>query len=103
MPARDRRGPSTRSVPNAGLSGTVEKYIGDAMMAVFGVPVAHDEDALRAVRATAEMRDALERLNGALRTERGVTLEAQTGVNTGPVVVGPGGPGEAIVVGDGGA
>ena len=80
--------------------GTVEKYIGDAVMAVFGVPVAHDEDALRAVRAGAEMRDALERLNGALRAERGVTLEARTGINTGPVVVGPGGPGEAIVVGD---
>ena len=80
--------------------GTVEKYIGDAVMAVFGVPVAHDEDALRAVRAGAEMREALERLNGALRAERGVTLEARTGINTGPVVVGPGGPGEAIVVGD---
>ncbi len=80
--------------------GTVEKYIGDAVMAVFGVPVAHDEDALRAVRAAAEMREALERLNGGLRAERGVTLEARTGINTGPVVVGPGGPGEAIVVGD---
>jgi len=80
--------------------GTVEKYIGDAVMAVFGVPVAHDEDALRAVRASAEMREALERLNGVLRTERGVTLEARTGINTGSVVVGPGGPGEAIVVGD---
>jgi class 3 adenylate cyclase/tetratricopeptide (TPR) repeat protein len=80
--------------------GTVEKYIGDAVMAVFGVPVAHDEDALRAVRAGAEMRQALVGLNGTLRAERGVTLEARTGINTGPVVVGPGGPGEAIVVGD---
>jgi class 3 adenylate cyclase/tetratricopeptide (TPR) repeat protein len=80
--------------------GTVEKYIGDAVMAVFGVPVVHDEDALRAVRAAAEMRAALERLNGELRIERGVTLETRTGINTGSVVVGPGGPGEAIVVGD---
>jgi class 3 adenylate cyclase/tetratricopeptide (TPR) repeat protein len=80
--------------------GTVEKYIGDAVMAVFGVPVVHEEDALRAVRAAVEMREALDRLNGALRTERGVTLEARTGINTGSVVVGPGGPGEAIVVGD---
>jgi class 3 adenylate cyclase/tetratricopeptide (TPR) repeat protein len=80
--------------------GTVEKYIGDAVMAVFGVPVAHDEDALRAVRAAAEMREALERLNDGLLVERGVSLEARTGINTGAIVVGPGGPGEAIVVGD---
>jgi len=80
--------------------GTVEKYIGDAVMAVFGVPVVHEEDALRAVRAGAEMREALDRLNVGLRGERGVTLEARTGINTGSVVVATGGPGEAIVVGD---
>ncbi len=80
--------------------GTVEKYIGDAVMAVFGVPIAHDDDALRAVRAGAEMREALVKLNDFLRAERGVTLAARTGINTGMVVVGPGGPGEAIVVGD---
>jgi len=80
--------------------GTVEKYIGDAVMAVFGVPVVHEEDALRAVRAAAQMREALERLNVGLGAERGVTLEARTGINTGSVVVGTGGPGEAIVVGD---
>jgi len=80
--------------------GTVEKYIGDAVMAVFGVPVVHEEDALRAVRAAAEMREALERLNVGLLEERGVSLQARTGINTGSVVVGTGGPGEAIVVGD---
>ena len=80
--------------------GTVEKYIGDAVMAVFGVPLIHEEDALRAVRAAAEMREALEQLNAGLRQERGVTLEARTGINTGSVVVGIGGAGAAIVVGD---
>lgn len=80
--------------------GTVEKYIGDAVMAVFGVPVIHEEDALRAVRAAAEMRETLERLNVGLLDERGVSLQARTGINTGSVVVGTGGPGEAIVVGD---
>ncbi len=80
--------------------GTVEKYIGDAVMAVFGVPLAHDEDALRAVRAAAEMREALIRLNRGSGAQRDVALEARTGINTGLVVVGPGGPGEAIVVGD---
>ncbi len=80
--------------------GTVEKYIGDAVMAVFGVPLVHEDNALCAVRAAVEMREAFERLNVGLRGERGVTLEARAGVDTGSVVVGSGGPGEAIVVGD---
>jgi class 3 adenylate cyclase len=58
--------------------GTVEKFIGDAVMAVFGVPQAHEDDALRAVRAAVEMRDALPELG----------VEARIGVNTGEVVTG---------------
>ena len=58
--------------------GTVEKFIGDAVMAVFGVPVAHEDDALRACRAAVEMRDALPELG----------LDARIGVNTGEVVTG---------------
>jgi len=71
-------------------SGTVEKFIGDAIMAVFGVPVLHEDDALRAVRAAAEMRDALARLNVELERDRGVTIQTRTGVNTGEVVAGSG-------------
>ena len=58
--------------------GTVEKFIGDAVMAVFGVPVAHEDDALRAVRAAAEMRDALPQLG----------VQGRLGVMTGEVVTG---------------
>jgi class 3 adenylate cyclase/tetratricopeptide (TPR) repeat protein len=58
--------------------GTVEKFIGDAVMAVFGVPVAHEDDALRAVRAAVEMRAALPELG----------VQARIGVNTGEVVTG---------------
>src|SRR5207245_6609876 len=58
--------------------GTVEKFIGDAVMAVFGVPQLHEDDALRAVRAAGEMRAALPELG----------LQARIGVNTGEVVTG---------------
>ena len=67
---------------------TVEKFIGDAVMAVFGVPVVREDDALRAVRAALEMRDALARLNAELEREHGVRLLTRTGVNSGEVVVG---------------
>jgi class 3 adenylate cyclase/tetratricopeptide (TPR) repeat protein len=58
--------------------GSVEKFIGDAVMAVFGVPVLHEDDALRAVRAAAEMRDALPELG----------VQGRIGVMTGEVVTG---------------
>ncbi len=68
--------------------GTVEKFIGDAVMAVFGVPVVREDDAARAVRAIVELRDALERLNAELDREHGIRITTRTGVNTGEVVVG---------------
>ena len=69
--------------------GTVEKFIGDAVMAVFGVPQVHEDDALRAVRAALELRDSVE-------------LEVRIGVNTGQVVTGQAanGQGDTLVTGD---
>jgi class 3 adenylate cyclase/tetratricopeptide (TPR) repeat protein len=68
--------------------GTVEKFIGDAVMAVFGVPVVHEDDALRAARAALDMRAALGELNEELERDYGTWLEARIGVNTGEVVTG---------------
>jgi class 3 adenylate cyclase/tetratricopeptide (TPR) repeat protein len=68
--------------------GTVEKFIGDAVMAVFGVPTVHEDDALRAVRAAVELRNSLASLNDQLERDYRVTLELRTGVNTGEVVTG---------------
>jgi DNA-binding SARP family transcriptional activator len=72
--------------------GTVEKFIGDAIAAVFGVPAVREDDALRAVRAAVDMRSALETLNEELERDLGVRLRAHTGVNTGEVFTGPGAP-----------
>ena len=83
-----------------GHGGTIEKYIGDAIMAVFGLPRMHEDDALRAVRAAAEMGEALAELNVTLRAGFGVTLENRTGVNTGEVVTGEGGGAQRLATGD---
>jgi len=80
--------------------GTVEKFIGDAVMAVFGAPVAHEDDALRAVRAADEMRNRLGDLNAELEPRHGVTLAMRIGVNTGEVVAGDPAAGQALVTGD---
>lgn len=66
--------------------GTVEKFIGDAVMAVFGIPVIHEDDALRAVRAAADLRAELPQLNAALKRDYDTSLELRTGVNTGEAV-----------------
>jgi class 3 adenylate cyclase/tetratricopeptide (TPR) repeat protein len=68
--------------------GTVEKFIGDAVMAAFGIPVVHEDDALRAVRAASEMRERLRVVNESIERNQGVTIQVRTGVNTGEVVTG---------------
>jgi class 3 adenylate cyclase len=67
--------------------GTVEKFVGDAVMAVFGIPVASEDDALRATRAATELREVV----------HGLDLEVRIGVNTGAVVAGEG---DTLVTGD---
>src|SRR5262245_3770844 len=68
--------------------GTIEKFIGDAVMAVFGVPRVHEDDALRAVRAAADMQGALASANERFDRDFGVRIRARIGVNTGEVLAG---------------
>src|SRR3954470_17678715 len=80
--------------------GLVEKYIGDAVMAVFGLPTLHEDDALRAVRAAHGMRTALERFNEELEASIGIRLANRTGVHTGEVVTGDSSTGQRLRTGD---
>jgi class 3 adenylate cyclase/tetratricopeptide (TPR) repeat protein len=80
--------------------GTVEKFIGDAVMAVFGIPQLREDDALRAVRAAEEMRRELTVLNEELRHDWGVEILTRTGVNTGEVLAGDPSVGDSLIVGD---
>ena len=80
--------------------GTVEKFIGDAVMAVFGIPVLHEDDALRAVRAALEMQEAVAELNRGLRRDWDLELSIRTGVNTGEVVAGEAETAQTLVTGD---
>jgi class 3 adenylate cyclase/tetratricopeptide (TPR) repeat protein len=80
--------------------GTVEKFIGDAVMAVFGIPELHEDDALRAVRAATELRVALASVNEELQREFAVRIGIRVGVNTGEVVAGDGTGGQLLVTGD---
>ncbi len=68
--------------------GTVEKFIGDAVMAVFGIPAVHEDDALRAVRAAVALRERMATVNEELEREYGTRLAVRMGVNTGEVVTG---------------
>src|SRR3954468_12914543 len=77
--------------------GTVAKFIGDAVMAVWGTPIVREDDAVRAVRAAEEMRGALAALNVDLEHRWGVRVGMRTGVNTGEVVVDPRKPADLLV------
>jgi class 3 adenylate cyclase/tetratricopeptide (TPR) repeat protein len=80
--------------------GTVEKFVGDEVMAVFGVPVAHEDDALRSVRAAKEMLAGLAALNEELDPSLGLRLQARIGINTGEVLAGDPVKGHAFVAGE---
>jgi class 3 adenylate cyclase/tetratricopeptide (TPR) repeat protein len=80
--------------------GTVEKFIGDAIVAVFGLPKLREDDALRAINAALEMRSALAQLNDHLESGWGVVLRTRTGINTGEVVAGDITEGQRLVTGD---
>ncbi|HEY6014920.1 MAG TPA: adenylate/guanylate cyclase domain-containing protein, partial [Candidatus Limnocylindrales bacterium] len=87
-------------VPLERHGGTVEKFIGDAVMAVFGLPVRHEDDAVRAVRAAADMQAALPALNEHSRAAWGLELRNHIGVNTGEVIAGDASLGQRLVTGD---
>ncbi len=80
--------------------GTIEKIIGDAVVAVFGLPVRRDDDAIRAVRAAAETMRVLASLNDQLDAVWGVRLVTRTGVSTGDVIVGDVSASQHVLTGD---
>jgi len=77
--------------------GRVDKYIGDNVMAVFGAPIAHEDDAERAVRAALGMQEAMTEINESLGATHGVNLALRVGVNTGEVVAGAVGDGYTVI------
>lgn len=82
------------------FGGTVEKFVGDAVMAVFGAPAAHEDDAERAVRAGLRILEAIEALNA---EDASLSLQVRVGIHTGEAVVALGArpeEGEGIVTGD---
>ena len=80
--------------------GTVEKFIGDAVVAVFGIPRLREDDALRAVRAAVDIREALDALDDDADLPDAPRLRARTGVHTGEVIVGDAVGGGKIATGD---
>src|SRR3954447_23294291 len=80
--------------------GTVEKFIGDAVMAVFGLPKLHEDDALRALRAASELREAIAPLDEELVGDHGLRLRMRVGVASGEVLAGDPAEGSSFVTGE---
>ena len=80
--------------------GTVEKFVGDAIVAVFGVPSVREDDAQRALHSSLEMLDRLAQLNQAFETRHHLTLNIRVGVNTGEVIAPIGESEQRLVSGD---
>jgi DNA-binding SARP family transcriptional activator/tetratricopeptide (TPR) repeat protein len=80
--------------------GAVETFAGDMLMAVFGIPAAHEDDALRALRAAVEVRRALVALNDELDAQWKVRLSPRFGLDTGEVVTGDTAVGQALISGE---
>src|SRR5207245_6913171 len=79
--------------------GTVDKYIGDNVMALFGAPIAHEDDPERAVRAALGMQAAMAELNQGIGLEFGFELPLRIGINTGEVLAGRVGEADTVVGG----
>ncbi len=77
--------------------GTVDKYIGDNVMAIFGAPVAHEDDEERAVRAALGMQGAMEEINAELTARHGASFQLRVGINTGEVLAGAVGDGYTVI------
>ena len=80
--------------------GTVEKYVGDAVMAAFGIPVSHEDDVLRAARAALDIRVGVAALNERLVHDHGIGLEVRIGIETGEVVATPTDARQRLVTGE---
>jgi predicted ATPase/class 3 adenylate cyclase len=76
------------SEPIVRYGGTIDKFVGDAIMARFGAPQAHEDDPVRAVHAALEMQEALKQFAADLEAERGFSLAMRIGINTGQVLAG---------------
>jgi len=79
--------------------GTIEKFVGDAVMAAFGTPIAHEDDALRAARSASEIRSVLAGYARELARDQGVSFAVRLGLETGEVVTGAPAAGEGFVTG----
>ncbi len=77
--------------------GTVDKYIGDNVMAVFGAPVSHEDDPERAVRAGLAMQAAMDEINTDIEAATGVTFSLRVGINSGEVLAGQVGDGYTVI------